>query len=83
MSSQTWETIFNAKTPDEKVNLFHGILSNLLKDFFPEKSIKVSQFDKKWFNPTLRNLHRQKQREFVKHRRSEKWLKLNKKFKKL
>ena len=46
ISTQTWETIFDAKTPDEKVGLFHGILTKLLNDFFPEKSIKVSQFDK-------------------------------------
>ena len=51
--------------------------------FFPEKNVKISVFDKKWFNPQLRKLHRQKQREYFKNRKSEKWTLLSQKFKKL
>ena len=80
ISSQTWENIFNAKLPNEKVEIFHFILTKLMSDFFPEKFIKVSLFDKKWFNPTLRNLHRKKQREFVKNCNSQNCSLLNQTF---
>ena len=49
--------------------------------FFPQKEVKISSFDKKWFSPELRTLHRKKQREFFKNRYSEKFKALNKKFK--
>ena len=43
----------------------------------------VSSLDKKWMNPQLKNLLRQTQREFFKKRRSPRWRKLKKKYKRL
>ena len=42
--------------------------------------IKKSPFDKKWFTPRLKIIHRKKQREFLKHRRSDKFRRLQRKF---
>ena len=83
IGSQTWEQVYDAKNANEKVNQFHSILKKLLDEFFPEKSFKISMYDKKWFSRELKSLHRKKQREYVKNGKSCKWKKLNTKFKKL
>ena len=45
--------------------------------------MRISALDKKWFNSSLKSLHRRVQREFYKHRQSSKWRTLKRKFKKL
>ena len=66
-----------------KTENFHNTLRVLQDKFFPVKSIKISQLDKKWLNPMLKSLNRKVQREFYKNRKSNKWKTLKKKFKKL
>ena len=51
--------------------------------FFSEKRVNKTPFDKKWFSPTLKLLHRRKQREFLKNRGSLKFKSLQKKFNRL
>jgi hypothetical protein len=51
--------------------------------YFPEKTVKISSLDKKWFSPTLKQLHRKMQREFHKKRNSQKYKTLKAKFKKM
>ena len=51
-----------------------------LNRYFPEKEVKKSPFDKKWFTPSIKDLHRKKQREFFKNGRSQKFLFLQNKF---
>ena len=82
-ASQTRDKVFNAKSVDQSVEAFHNILTENLNSFLPEKTVKISTFDKKWFSPSLRRLHRQKQREFFLHRYSDKFKRLNKAFRKL
>ena len=83
LATYTWEEVFNENRADQKVEMFHKLLRETLDVYFPEKSLKMSNFDKKWFTPELRKLHRCKQREFFMHRYSDKFKKMNKKFKKL
>ena len=83
ITSHDWQEVLQTDNIDEKVNMFHKYLRDLLDKHFPEKSITISSLDKKWMSPDLKNLLRKRQREFVKHRKSNKWKKLNKKFKKL
>ena len=78
-----WDEIFMNKTVDEQVELFHDFLRSNLEKYFPEKCTKISTLDKKWMSPQLKQLHRSMQREFYKHRKSEKYRKLKSKFKKL
>ena len=75
-----WDGIFNCKTADEKAKKFHEFLTSTLDKFFSQKEVKRSPFDKKWFNPSLKIIHRRKQREYFKNRRSEKFKKLQRKF---
>ena len=72
-----------ATNVDEKVDNFHHYIRYLLDKYFAEKTVKISTLDKKWMSPELKLLHRRRQRAFVKNRKSEKWRKLNKSFKKL
>ena len=47
-----------------------------MKDVFPKKPLKVCQEDRPWLSPVLKKLDRQVKREFLKHKKSEKWFKL-------
>ena len=47
---------------------------------FPEKNIKLSEKDKPWVDTKLQNLDRQQKREYNKHKKSDKWERLNKVF---
>ena len=79
--STDWNYLFNSPNIDEKTQIFHDVILHALNKYFPEKSLKVSNLDKKWMNPKLKSLHRNIQREYYSHRRSEKWRKLKTKFK--
>ena len=57
-----WEDVLSAPDAESKVQKFHSIIRSFLDEFFPEKQLKISKFDKKWFCPKLRTLHRKKQR---------------------
>ena len=78
-----WDEVLLAENLNSKVSNFHQTLRFKLDKHFPSKTVKISNLDKKWFNPSLKSLHRKVQREFYKHRQSEKWKGLKKKFKKM
>ena len=44
--------------------------------FFPEKECKIASDSKPFFNSKLQKLRRIKRREYAKHRKSAKWLKV-------
>ena len=71
------------QTPDEQAEIFHNFLQNRLEFHFPEKNVKISSLDKKWFSPSLKLLHRNMQRAFHKKRGGSKYKSLKLKFKKL
>ena len=83
MQAQKWSEVLEAKDANLKVNNFHRIIRRMLENNFPEKTVKISNLDKKWFTPELKQIHRKMQREYYKKRRSPKWLKLKKSFKAL
>ena len=56
-----WNEVYKCPDADGKAKKFHEILAMALEIFFPEKEVKKSPFDKKWFTPPLRKVHRQKQ----------------------
>ena len=83
MQAQDWSEVLEPEDANIKVQNFHRIIRAMLEKHFPEKSVKISNLDKKWFTPELKQLHRKMQREYFKKRISPKWLKLKKSFKKL
>ena len=78
-----WDQVFEGKSVDEKVTQFHSFLRSQLDIHFPEKTTKISNLDKKWMSPAVKQLHRQMQREFYRHRKSDKYKKLKTKYKKM
>ena len=78
-----WEDQFENKSIDQKVQIFHDCLRGNLDKYFPEKKTKMSSLDKDWMSPQLKQLHRSLQREYYKHRRSERYKILKAKFKRL
>ena len=83
VATYPWDEVFEGTNPDEQVRLFHNFLRTQLDKHFPEKTTKLSNLDRKWFSPELKQLHRKMQREFYHHRKSSKYKKLKSKFKKM
>ena len=83
LANHPWEEILSGKTSDEQAELFHTFLSSKLESYFPEKSVKISSLDKKWFSPSLKQLHRRMQRAYHKNRSSQKYKKIKEKFRRL
>ena len=52
----------------------------ILKKKMPTKEIKIFKGDKECMSTELRKIRRQKSREYRKHKRSDKFIKLQKKF---
>ena len=80
--SHDWSEVVNCPRIDEKVEQFHKYITATVNKHFPEKTVKISNLDKKWFSPKLKSMHRRMQREFFRKRKSPKWKKLKAKFKK-
>ena len=83
LANHPWEEILSNQTPDKQTEIFHEFLMEKLDFYFPEKSVKISSLDKKWFTPNLKQLHRRMQRAFHRNRSSQKYKKLKLKYKKL
>ena len=66
---------------DAKVLIFHRRIVSLCVKHFPEKLLKVSNLDKKWMTPYLKNLSRKIKKEFFRKRKSAKFMKMKKEFK--
>ena len=50
-----------------KAESFHSYIRQLYEEHFPEKRIHISNLDKNWMMPQLKQLLRQAQRERIKH----------------
>ena len=62
------------------VNQFEKITTTLFCETFPERTITISPDDQPFFNEQLRKLKRLRMREYNRHGRSEKYLKLRSNF---
>ena len=80
ISAQNWESITNAVTAHEKADLLQNMLMEKINLYLPEKTHKVSSDDQPWFSQKLKKLNRKLKREYSKHKKSEKWLKMREEF---
>ena len=78
-----WSDVFENKNPNEQTRIFHNFLRSQLDHYFPEKTTQISNLDRKWFSPELKQLHRKLQREFYSNRKSTKYKRLKCKFKQM
>ena len=56
------------KSVNQQVEVFHNFLRSQLENYFPEKMVRMSNLDKKWFSPSLKQIHRKMQREWYRHK---------------
>ena len=83
MITQNWSQVYEAETAHGKAQALQTLLVQQFDKFFPEKTRKVSSQDQPWISHKLKHMDRKRKREYHKNRRSEKWHKMNKQFKKL
>ena len=76
ITAHKWNEVIETENVDEKAENFHSYIRSLLDKHLPEKTITISSLDRKWMSGDLKTLLRKKQREFVKHRKSNKWKKI-------
>ena len=81
LMNQKWEEVHEAESANDKAEILQSMLLMNFNKNFPEKTLKVSTDDQPWISHKLKQLDRKRKREFHKHRRSEKWQRLNKEFK--
>ena len=80
LASVNWNFLETGLSSTELVELFQQHCTNLVEQHFPLKTIKISAHDSPFFNERLRLLRRQRQREYRRSGKSEKYLELKKKF---
>ena len=68
-----WKDLYNAEHVHKQANILQCTLLEQLNAFLPEKSFKISSDDKPWMTPEIKELDRNKKREYTKNRRSEKY----------
>ena len=74
--------MYQAQSAHDKAKIFQDLLTKKLDKIFPEKIRKLQSDDQPWISHKLKKMDRHRKRIYRKERRSEKWVKLNKAFKK-
>ena len=83
MTRHSWENVLKCKDIDSKTEEFHNYIRELLDKHLPEKVVSVSNLDKPWMNPQLKELLRKVQRERLKKGKDGKFRELWSKFRRL
>ena len=82
IQAQSWISVFEEENLDRKVENFHSIITDILERHFPEKHITISNLDKKWMTPNIKQLLRKVQSEYFHKGKSQKWRKLRSSYRK-
>ena len=80
-ASQSWEGLDTLPDVDVQLDTFTTAVFYLLDTVAPKKEVKIALSDPPWMNTRIKTTIRQRNREFDKHHKSEKWKKLMKKSK--
>ena len=81
VNAQSWDEVYQQKTAQKKAEQLQKMLVEKMNIYFPEKQFKVNMNDKPFMNRELKKLDRQRKKEYIKNKKSEKWKKLNTSFK--
>ena len=79
--AENWEILRENVSPSEQVELFENTILSKLDQFCPTKVLKLSNHDKPWMTRELKQLHRQKSREYIKRGKTLKYTELSHKLK--
>ena len=78
---EDWESLPESLDPTAQVIKFEEIMSNKMDIIFPKKSVKLRKhYDKPFITAELKKLDRQVKREYKKHMKSHKYLRLKKSY---
>ena len=69
------------ESASKKAEVLQNMLVKSYHLFFPEKTQRISSDDQPWISFKLKAKDRRRKREYNKHRKSDKWNKLDKDFK--
>ena len=75
-----WGFLKNMPDVNNQLESFHHKVLNMYDECFPTKTRVITVENEPWFNEHLGKMRRRKRREFNKHRRSEKYLDLDRKY---
>ena len=78
--NETFDCVETGDNTTNQAYKLQDLLQNKMNEYFPTKSVKVSQKDKKWINSELKKLDRAKKREWCKNGKSNRYIKLKKEF---
>ena len=70
---QDWKSVTSVDSTHEKAANLQSTLMNALDKYLPEKTGNFSSDDSPWVTPQIKSAVRRRQREYRKHRRSDKW----------
>ena len=76
LTKYKWENIMNTENIDKKVENFHKYIVDKVDQYFPEKKVFMTNMDKYWMTPELKQLLRKAQRERLKNGKSDLFKKL-------
>ena len=79
--TECWDSLSDEMTPTEQAVAFEQLLSAKLDQFCPQKQMKLSSKDKPFITAELKQIDRQRNREYIKRGKTEKYKRLEKQFK--
>ena len=78
LENECWTQITNEKCANSKAEMLQNLFLSKCNEYFPEKTRIISSNDQPYFSHKLTKLRRKKNREYKSHRRSTRWISLEK-----
>ena len=80
VTTENWKSLLPDMSSTELVESFEKITKQKVDEFFPQKTVTITAYDKPYITQELKILRRQRQRAYRKGGKSEKYLKLKNTF---
>ena len=80
IANDPFQDVSEAKDPTVNVEVFNSIIGKKIDEVFPKKRIKVFKKDKEWMTVKLQKLRRMKAREYMRHQKSTRFMKLQEEY---
>ena len=81
IAAESWDLLHTLTDVDSKLDFFSSSVFLMLNTVAPEKDIRIALDDPPWMTTRIKTVIRQRNREFDKNDKSEKWRKLMRKSK--
>ena len=74
-----WNPVLLAENATDKVNALNNIITSLIDNCFPLKTITIKSSDQPWYNNGIRKAVKKRKRHFKRYGRDKRWHELKKK----